>query len=195
MIIIGLTGGIGSGKTAATDYLSSRGAAIVDADVCARIVVEPGKPALNAIFDHFGEHLKLADGSLDRGKLREIIFCNPSEKSWLEALLHPQIRDEILCQIENSNAHFIVLVSPLLLETDQHKLCDQIWLIEASRNQQIERTVARDNSSPELVEKIMSTQLSNDQRRERANLIINNQGSLDDLHAELDHIIERLDLS
>jgi len=195
MIVIGLTGGIGSGKTAATDFLASRGATIVDADVCARNVVAPGKPALDAIFQHFGPSLKRSDGSLDRAALRGIIFNEPTEKAWLERLLHPLIRDDILEKIENSSAHLVVLVSPLLLETDQHTLCDQIWLIESSEQQQIERTVVRDQSSSALVKKIMDAQLSNSERRERAHLIISNRGTLNELHRELDRIITRLNLS
>jgi dephospho-CoA kinase len=192
MTVIGITGGIGSGKSAATDYLATRGVKIVDADLCARLVVEPGEPALEQIFEHFGQSLRLQDGHLDRRQLREIIFNDADEKTWLESLLHPIIRNEIFRQISSDDHDVVVLVSPLLFETDQHTFCDQTWLIAASRALQVERTVARDQSSKELVEHIIDTQMPTDEKRNKADRVIENHGTLDELHAQLDQALKKI---
>ncbi|MEK9807110.1 MAG: dephospho-CoA kinase, partial [Halieaceae bacterium] len=98
-LVVGVTGGIGSGKSAVTDRLANLGITIVDADVAARVVVEPGQPALQAIADHFGSGVIKEDGSLDRAALREIVFEHPDERRWLESITHPAIREEIICQL------------------------------------------------------------------------------------------------
>src|SRR3989338_6241173 len=143
MLKIGLTGGIGSGKTAATDHFQQLGIAVVDADVVAREVVVPGSPALAQIAEHFGAQILDHSGALDRAQLRKIIFSNPSEKSWLETLLHPLIRTEILRQLEQAHSPYAILVSPLLFETGQHLLVDRTLLIDAPEALQVSRATAR----------------------------------------------------
>ena len=127
-LIIGLTGGIGSGKSTVAEQFAALGIVSVDADQASRAVVEPGMPALDYIEEHFGPELITADGQLNRPALREIIFSDPSEKAWLEALLHPLIRDWIMVQLQAATSDYVILESPLLFETDQHQLVDAVLL-------------------------------------------------------------------
>ena len=185
-LVIGLTGGIGSGKTAASDYLASKGADVVDADICARIVVETGKPALKKIAKHFGEDILLSSGELDRAKLRSIIFNSPEEKRWLESLLHPLIRAEIITQLNSSQSSYAIFVSPLLLETDQFKLCDRILVIDVPEALQLERASSRDNNDPEQIKRIIASQIPRSDRLEKADDIVENSGDVAQLQQKLD---------
>jgi dephospho-CoA kinase len=173
-LVIGITGGIGSGKTAATDAFVSLGITVVDADVVSREAVLPGKPALAEIIRHFGDNILLADSRLDRRALRELIFREPAEKKWLEALLHPLIRQEIITQLKQSESAYTLLSSPLLLETDQQTLCSRILVIDAPESLQLERTIARDNSSADTIKAIMASQFSRQQRLDKADDVIVN---------------------
>ncbi|MEL7401638.1 MAG: dephospho-CoA kinase, partial [Pseudomonadota bacterium] len=128
-LIVGLTGGIGSGKTAASDHFESLGITVVDADLASRVVVEKGRPALEQIANHFGSDFITDDGELNRARLREEIFASPEAKQWLETLLHPLIREEIQSQLQSAQSDYVILVSPLLIETDQHLLADRVLLI------------------------------------------------------------------
>ena len=187
-LIIGLTGGIGSGKSEASKRFAERGVLVVDADVVAREVVEPGKPALMQIAAHFGTDILDATGSLQRGKLREIIFSNSTEKQWLESLLHPIINAEIRRQLAGATSPYSILASPLLLETRQFELVDRILVIDASEQQQLERASKRDKNNEGQIKAIMQTQLSRQERCARATDIIQNHGSID----ELDEQVEKL---
>ncbi|OFE11131.1 dephospho-CoA kinase [Pseudohongiella acticola] len=180
--VIGITGGIGSGKTAATDAFAALGIGIVDADLVSRLVVQPGKPALTTIAEHFGQDVLLADGNLDRRALRELIFRDPAAKRWLEALLHPLIRQEIMDQLQQSESSYTLLSSPLLLETDQQTLCSRVLVIDAPEALQLERALARDNSSVDTIKAIMASQFSRQQRLDHADDIIVNDGDLTTLH-------------
>lgn len=180
-LIVGLTGGIGSGKTAATRIFQTLGIDVVDADLMARVVVEPGTPALQSIAEHFGEQILTPDGSLDRAALRQRVFANPTERQWLENLLHPVIREEIVQRLRKADSAYAILSSPLLLETGQHALTDRVLLIDAPEARQIERTCQRDGASPEGVAAIMATQWSRSQRQERADDVILNDGDLSQL--------------
>jgi dephospho-CoA kinase len=185
--VVGITGGIGSGKTAATDRFASHGIEIIDADLMSREVVKPGKQALAAIAEKFGaEQILLADGSLNRRALREIIFADLQKKQWLESLLHPLIRDEIIQRLRAGKPPYCVLASPLLLETDQHTLCNRVLLIDAPEHLQVSRTQQRDQTSEAAVKAIMSNQLSRDKRRAAADDIIVNDSDLAALHAAVD---------
>ncbi|TFH71717.1 dephospho-CoA kinase [Gammaproteobacteria bacterium LSUCC0112] len=186
-VVIGITGGIGSGKTAATDRFANLGVDIVDADLMSREVVKPGSPALTAIATRFGaDRILLADGSLNRRELRHIIFNDAEQKAWLEALLHPLIREEIVQRLQRCRPPYCLLSSPLLLETDQQKMCDRILLIDAPEQLQLERTQLRDNTSQDAVKTIMASQLTRDQRRSMANDIILNDADLPSLYAAVD---------
>lgn len=190
--IIGITGGIGSGKTAVTDHLQGKGITIVDADICAREVVEPGSKALIKIAQRFDDIL-VSDGSLNRAKLRSIIFNDLEQKQWLESLLHPLIGEQILTHIKNSNSSYTVLASPLLLETVQRDLCDYIVVVDATEAVQIERTCKRDSNDVEQVKRIISSQMPRQERIAKADFVIDNstcslaelQQSVDKLHQQL----------
>ena len=185
-IVIGLTGGIGSGKSAASDYLATLGANIVDADLVSRIVVEPNTPALKQIAKHFGNSVLMDDGSLDRAKMRSIIFQDPKQKAWLEELLHPLIREEILCQLQQNISNYTVFVSPLLLETNQHELCDRILVIDVPEELQIERASNRDSNNTEQIKRIIATQIDRDKRLALADDVVDNSQDLAQLQQKLD---------
>ncbi|GAA5317761.1 MAG: dephospho-CoA kinase [Candidatus Pelagadaptatus aseana] len=187
-LIIGLTGGIGSGKTAVSDHFGSLGITIVDADIASRVVVEKGKPALDAIAKKFGPDILTSAGELNRPLLREKIFANPDDKLWLEQLLHPLIGEEIRQQLENSSSPYTVFVSPLLLETEQHKLANRILLVDVAEELQLQRTMARDNNSQEQVKAIMASQASRHTRREMADDIVINDSTLEALHSKIEDL-------
>lgn len=184
-LIVGLTGGIGSGKTAASDYLASLGITIVDADVVAREVVAPGQPALAQIEAHFGREVILADGHLNRATLREIVFANPEQRKILEQITHPAIGAAIIAQLQAATSPYAVLASPLLLETSQHQMVKRVLLIDVPEEVQIARTTARDDVPEEQVKAIMAAQMARDKKLARAHDIISNTGSLAALHQNL----------
>lgn len=185
-MIVGLTGGIGSGKSAAADLFAAKGVELVDTDVLAREVVEPGTPALAAIAEHFGDEIRGADGGLDRAKLRGIVFAQPAEKDWLEALLHPLISELLRSRLASFQGPYCLLVSPLLLETEQAALVDRILVIDIDRQGQLQRTLRRDGSSQATVEAIIDSQISREERLARTDDIICNQGTLEDLARAVD---------
>lgn len=185
MLKIGLTGGIGSGKSAASEHFQHLGITVVDADIVAREVVVPGSPALAQIVAHFGAQILDASGALDRAQLRQIIFAHPAEKSWLEALLHPLIRDEILRQLEQARSPYAILVSPLLFETGQHLLVDRKLLIDAPESLQIARACARDNNSEQSIRNIMASQMPRAQKLAMADDVICNDRDLASLQANV----------
>lgn len=186
--IVGLTGGIGSGKTAASNHFERLGVPVVDADVVAREVVEPGTPALAAIAEHFGPEVIDAEGRLDRAALRKRVFDQPQERLWLESLLHPLIRLRIIEQLEAAQGPYVILVSPLLLETDQHKLVDRVLLVDVPEHLQIERTMLRDANSREQVEAILRAQSARSFKQERASDIIVNDQDLNHLHQQVEQL-------
>ena len=179
--VLGLTGGIGSGKSAATALFSALGVEVVDADLVSRQVVTPGSTALERIAEHFGGQILQADGSLNRAALRSIVFGNSDERQWLEALLHPLIREEIERQLRHCQSAYCILSSPLLLETGQNVLVDAVLLIDVSENVQIARTRQRDSVTASEVEAIMATQWPREKRQRHADHIVLNEGSLDEL--------------
>lgn len=191
MFVVGLTGGIGSGKTAASDYLASLGITVVDADLASRVIVEPGQPALAAIEAHFGAEVIAADGTLDRRALRERVFANPEQRKALEAITHPAIGAEIMRQLQASRSPYTVLVSPLLLETSQHRMAQRILLIDVPEALQVARTTSRDEVPAAQVEAIMAAQMPREEKRARADDIVVNDGDLSHLQAQLDTLHAR----
>ena len=208
-VIVGLTGGIGSGKSTVAHLFGELGVHWVDADDVAREVVEPGTPALARIAEHFGEGILTSEGALDRGRLRGIVFEEPEERAWLESLLHPVIREELVRQLhaplsDTSDCPspargegagyplpYVLLVSPLLLETDQHQLVDRIVVIDVPNEVQIERTMARDTNSREQVERIIAAQMSREQRVERADSILDNNRPMDEVERQVRELHEQ----
>ena len=180
-MIIGLTGGIGSGKTAVSDIFEKLGIGVVDADLASRVVVEKGKPSLEEIVKHFGQGILSEEGELDRAKLREIIFNSDEEKNWLESLLHPVIAKQIQDELKASSSPYTILVSPLLLETNQKDFCNKVLVVDVPVETQIERTLKRDDVSLEQVHSIIKAQISRDKRLELADEVIVNDKSFEDL--------------
>ncbi|TBW56721.1 dephospho-CoA kinase [Marinobacter halodurans] len=201
MRVIGLTGGIGSGKSTVARLFQELGVHAVDADIIAREVVEPGTPALARIAGHFGETILTAEGALNRAALRRIVFETPSERAWLEKLLHPVIREEIRRQLWLGDEpvpadyphQYVLLVSPLLLETDQYQLTDEVIVVDVPVETQIERTMGRDQNDRDQVERIIAAQIPREERLQKADRVIDNtqpmaavKDSVRALHAILD---------
>jgi dephospho-CoA kinase len=191
--VIGLTGGIGSGKSTVARMFGALGVHWVDADDVTRQVVEPGTQALRAIADHFGESILQGNGELDRAALRQKVFEDPEQRRWLEGLLHPIIRQELIRQLspEDYNLPYVMLVSPLLLETNQHELVERIVVVDVPEETQINRTMARDGNSREQVERILAAQMPRVARREKADAIINNAQPLERVEASVHALHQR----
>lgn len=183
--VLGLTGGIGSGKTAISNIFEELGITIVDADIIAREVVQPNSIGLNAIITHFGNDILHPDGTLNRLKLRTKIFTNDDEKKWLNTLLHPLIREKILCDLSNATSPYVVLVAPLLFENNLDKYCNHTLLIDVPTAVQIERTVKRDNTTIEQVKSIIASQMPREDKRQKSDDILNNDQKLTQVRAEL----------
>jgi dephospho-CoA kinase len=194
MKVVGLTGGIGSGKSTVVRMFGDLGVHWVDADDVAREVVEPGTPALASIAEHFGQDILQASGALDRARLREIVFREPTQREWLEALLHPVIREELIRQLhpDQYSLPYVLLVSPLLLETDQHALVDQVLVVDVPVETQIDRTMARDDNPRDQVERIIAAQMPRDKRLERADHVIDNNRPKNEVARQVRELHEQL---
>lgn len=178
---VALTGGIGSGKSTVADAFARLGVPLVDADVIARQLVAPSSPVLAQIVAHFGAALLQADGQLDRAALRQIIFTHPSEKAWLDALLHPQIQAETRHQLAHISAPYALWVVPLLVENRLTTQADRILVVDLPIEQQLARTQARDGVSREQAQRILAAQATRQQRLAWADDIIDNSGSAEAL--------------
>lgn len=176
-LVIGLTGGIGSGKTTITNYFGELGIEIIDADIIAREVVAVNSPALKAIAHHFGNDYLLADGQLNRALLRSRIFSNEADKQWLNNLLHPLIRHNIVEQTKEAKSEYCILVAPLLIENNLLELVDRVLIVDVSETTQIARTLLRDNSSEQEIKAIIASQTNRTARVNAADDIINNDNS------------------
>ena len=184
--VVGITGGIGSGKSAVTDYLEIKGITVVDADKVARVVVEPGTSGLAAIAEHFGRNILLPNGMLDRAALRKIVFDKPDERKVLEGITHPLIREEIARQLSEAGSPYVVLASPLLLESGQSSFADYVVVVDVPESVQLSRTMTRDDNSEQLVKSIMAVQLDRESRLARSDTSISNEGTLEELHTRVD---------
>ncbi|ULN63805.1 dephospho-CoA kinase [Vibrio gigantis] len=174
-IIIGLSGGIASGKTTVANLFNEHfGIDIVDADIVAREVVALGTDGLKQITEHFGESILLEDGTLNRSRLRELIFSNPKEKQWLNDLLHPMIRDKIDSDLSKITSPYGLLVAPLLVENQMQGMANRVLIVDVPAEVQIERTMNRDNVSREQVASILKSQASREQRLAVADDVIKN---------------------
>lgn len=185
MLIIGVTGGIGSGKTAATDEFSRLGIEVIDADIAARKVVEKGQPALLEIHNRFGPEILLPNGELDRAELRKIIFKNPEQRKWLENLTHPLIRNKIVQGLQNAKSPYAILSSPLLIESGQYHLVKRVLVIDIPEELQIARTCQRDTNNIEQVKSIINAQIPREDRLSKADDVINNASDLEHLHKQV----------
>lgn len=174
--IVGLTGGIGSGKSTVANWFGEQGVTVVDADIIAREVVAVGEPVLDAIAAYFGPEVLAEDGSLNRSELRQRIFDNPAYRHWLEALLHPLIRERMMTACQLADSAYCLLVVPLLVENQLTDLCDRVLVVDVTPEQQIARTMQRDQTDEAQVQAIMASQASREQRLAAADDVIDNNG-------------------
>ncbi|MBF2754575.1 MAG: dephospho-CoA kinase [Gammaproteobacteria bacterium AqS3] len=191
MYVIGLTGGIGSGKSQVSDRLRDlHGITVVDADEAAREVVEPGAEALAKIVEHFGDGVLDAAGALDRAALRELIFADPEQRTWLESLLHPLIGARMQRAISESASAYQIQSAPLLLERGRPAHLARVLVVDAPPELQLSRTAARDGVDESQVREIMAVQLPRDERLALADDVILNDAGLEELHAAVDTLHE-----
>ena len=191
-LVIGLSGGIGSGKTAVSDRFKALGIHVVDADIAARTIVEPNKPAWQDIKEFFGNEVLLEDQTLNRAWLRQQVFADTDKRKKLEEFTHPRIRAEIIRDLDNSNSAYTLLVSPLLIESGQIKLVEKVIIIDVPEALQIERTCSRDNNDSEQVKRIIAAQLPRDKRLEHADWVIDNSEALETLDARIEALHQEL---
>lgn len=186
--ILGLTGGIGSGKSAVAEHFITLGVHLVDADHAARWVVEPGRPALAKIAERFGDQVLQSDGQLNRSALRQLIFQDAEQRHWLESLLHPLIGQEIHDYLARAQSPYAILVSPLLIESGQNRMTQRVLVVDAPEALQLQRTMVRDQSSEEQVQAILKVQSSREERLRHADDVLVNDRD----HAWLRSEVERL---
>ncbi|MGO2130987.1 MAG: dephospho-CoA kinase [Pseudoalteromonas prydzensis] len=176
--VLGLTGGIGSGKSAVSAMFEQHNIMVVDADIIARQVVAPNSEGLAAISEHFGAQVLNPDGSLNRAELREVIFADTTEKAWLNNLLHPLIREKILTDLHSANSAYVMLVAPLLFENGLEQYCNRTLVIDVPVEIQLKRTIARDSISEQQARSIIAAQMSREDKLNRADDVIDNNRSL-----------------
>ena len=185
-MLVGLTGGIGSGKSAAADYFQTLGLDVVDADLASRAVVEPGQPALEKIAEHFGSNILDPHGQLDRAALRKKVFSDVAERKWLQQLLHPLINNYLVEQVNAAQSDYCLLVNPLLIESGQQQWCDIVVVVDVPVATQLSRTMARDDNTREQVQAIIDAQTSRDKRLNAADYVVTNDQDLGFLHDQID---------
>lgn len=191
MFIVGVSGGIGSGKTTVTDMFADKGITVVDADTISRSCVAVGSPALSQLVTHFSNRILLADGGLNRAKLRDIIFKSPMEKNVVESIIHPLVRNEIHAQLQSSSSAYTLLSSPLLLETQQAALSNRILIVDVPVDLQISRTLIRDKIDKDQVNRIIATQSNRQFKLEKADDVIDNSQTLDHTRQQVTQLHER----
>lgn len=187
-LIVGLTGGIGSGKTTVAKLFAQHGVTVIDTDQLARDVTRTGQHALQQIEEKFGPKILEANGSLNRTKLRKIVFENEEDRIWLEKLLHPLICKEMKRKAEQASSPYCIVIIPLLLETEADPLINRILIVDAFENEQIKRTKARDNLTEDEVKAILKTQVNRQARLAAANDIIENHGTFEDLKPQVERL-------
>ena len=191
MLVIGLTGGIGSGKSAVGHYFAKLGIPIIDADKIARELVASKQPALEKITNYFGKDILTKRGSLNRRLLRRLIFKNPIDKKWLEKLLHPQIKRKIRKRLKRLHHPYAIVETPLLIETKFTDIVDRVLVIDAPEELQIKRIIARDGGSVAEIKAIIHSQLQREARLAKADDIIHNEGNLADLQQQVNLLHEQ----
>ncbi|MCK8060612.1 MULTISPECIES: dephospho-CoA kinase [unclassified Fusibacter] len=193
MKIIGLTGGIASGKSTASRYLEHCGIPIIDADLIAREVVQPGKPALKKIVDSFSEDILLPTGELNRKKLGQIVFSDPVKLKELNQIVHPSIRSAITQRIvhfeDDRSCKAVIIDAALLIETGLHEMVDDVWLMVVDKRVQLDRLISRNNLSEEDAQKMIVTQLTLEEKKKLARVYIDNNRGLADLYHQLDELV------
>ncbi len=185
MLRVGVTGGIGCGKTTVAGLFAELGVPVIDADQVARDVVRPGEPALAALVAHFGPDI-LVHGQLDRSRLREHVFASETERRWLEQLLHPRVYEAMERQVQSLDSPYCLLVVPLLLETGRRDFVDRLLVVDCSEATQAERVRARDGMTPAMLERIRAAQMSRQLRVQAADDVLVNEGDLEALRGQVE---------
>lgn len=180
-LLIALTGGIASGKSAVAEIFAELGAPVLDTDQIARDVVEPGTPALAQLVAEFGSDILNASGRLDRARMRERVFADPAQRKKLEAITHPAIREELAARAQRAQGPYQIHVIPLLIESGRADLYDRVLLVDTSEEEQLKRLMARDGSNEALARQILAAQASREDRLDAADDVIVNTGTLQDL--------------
>jgi len=186
MLRIGLTGGIASGKSAASDYFASLGIPVIDTDLLSRELVQPGSVGLQRIVETFGESVLDETGALDRTHLRELVFASDIKRGQLEEILHPLIRDrveELVATI--GNAPYVIIVIPLLVETRYPIPVDRVLVIDTAEAQQLDRLMQRDDISIEQAQAMLDAQASREQRLQQTDDVVHNNAGIEELQAQL----------
>lgn len=191
MLVIGLTGGIGSGKTAVSDAFARLGVPVIDTDLLAREVVRPGQPALAEIVSAFGSACLDGSGNLDRRYLRQEIFASPQRRERLEAILHPRIFQAVRERLASLQAPYCLVVIPLLAETRAADLIDRILVVDAPESEQIRRVMARDGVDEEQARRALQAQARRAQRLEIADDVLDNSGDLAELESQVAALHQR----
>jgi len=185
MLRIGLTGGIASGKTTVADLFAACGATVLDTDVIAREVVEPGRPALGALVNALGSEILDGEGRLDRAALRRELFDDAATRREIEALLHPAILSELERQSREAPGPYQVFVIPLLVENRLEKIVDRVLVVDCSEEEQLRRLVARDGESRESAQRMLAAQATREQRLAYADDVVDNGGTAAGLAAQV----------
>ena len=180
-MIIGLTGGIGSGKSAAANFFQNEGVTVIDADDLAREAIEINTPGYKSIVDYFGSRIIGANGLIDRASLRKEVFDDDEKKKVLESIIHPSVRDLMTERITMAQSSYSIVMVPLIFETNSMSYYNRILVIDCDPSLQLERATARDNNSKDQIQKIIDTQCSREERLSIANDVIPNNDSLNDL--------------
>lgn len=191
MLRIGLTGGIGSGKSTAADMFAKCGTPVIDADEIARQVVAPDQPSFRDIVEVFGDGILDEDANINRGRLRELVFDDPRLRERLEAIVHPRVHTEIQNQLQRLDAPYCIIVIPLLIEADQQDLVDRILVIDVAEELQMRRVTERSALGEDEIRKIIAAQLARDERLRHADDVISNDGDLKHLEAQVARLHER----
>ena len=187
-LIVGLTGGIGSGKSATSNWFAEQGIDIIDADVIAHEIVTKGSPTLRKIQKKFGDWVLNPEGKMDRAAVRAHVFANPEALVELESITHPAIREAAKAQLAESTSDYIILSAPLLIEAAEAglaNLCQRILVVDASENTQLARATMRDDQSVPKIKAIMANQLSREERNRHADDVVVNDNDLAALHLQL----------
>ena len=183
---MGLTGGIASGKTTVSDLFADLGVPIIDTDVISRGLLDPGEPAHAQVLEHFGERILADDGSIDRRTLRQIVFSDPGQKSWLEKMLHPLIyQGSHNAMLQHANADYVLVVVPLLFETNFQSLVDRVLVVDCPEDQQVQRLMKRDDIDESLARKMLAQQMNNTERLARGHDVIRNDDATTDLEQQV----------
>ena len=186
---VGLTGGIGSGKTTVAELFRQRGVTVIDADDIAHALIEPGQPGYNAVLEYFGRDIAGESGTLDRKRMRQLVFSNPEKRQALESILHPLVYNEIQDRIATIDSAYCIIAIPLLLETGGGRYVDRVLAVDCNEEDQIQRAMARDNTDRDDIMSIMATQVTRERRLAEADDIIRNDRDISHLVqqvAELD---------